>query len=538
MTAATPVVHPAPGRAVTGLATRQVRRGGLIVLGLAAGMPALVTGTYASVMADPAAAASLDAIATNPAIRTLFGTPYALDTAGGFTVWRIGTVLAVIIGVWSALATTRVTRGEEDAGRWDVLLAGRVPPRAALARHLAVIASVPAGAGAAVAAVLWVAGGPDRTGALVHGAGLAALGLFAVAAAGLAAQVFPARAPATGTVIAVLGAGLLIRMAGDGMTGLGWLRWLSPFGLIGLSTPYHHNALLPVLILMAAAGLVAATAVAAAGRRDVGGGLVAVATSRAPRPWGLTGVGAFAVRRAAAPVVAWSAGILAYFLLIGMTAVSVTEFLADNTVFADTAAQAGFAGLHTVTGFTATIFALLAVPVGAFAAVRMAAYAAAETDRRLTLIAAGPLARLRLLGAEAGVTAGGALVLVSVAAAATWAGVAATGGGLPLGDALAGTFNTLPIVALSLGAAVLALGAAPRLTALAGALPATGGFLWKVTADSIGAPDWVVGLSPFAHLAPVPLASADWTATGAMVMIAVALSAVGAVAYRRRDLAG
>ncbi|MEK8110427.1 hypothetical protein NKG94_51120 [Micromonospora sp. M12] len=38
------------------------------------------------------------ALARNPAIRTLFGEPVALDQPGGFTVWRTGTVLAVLLG--------------------------------------------------------------------------------------------------------------------------------------------------------------------------------------------------------------------------------------------------------------------------------------------------------------------------------------------------------------------------------------------------------------------------------------------------------
>src|SRR5690349_565553 len=122
----TSIVLPAsPRQVATRLALRQIRRGALVVIGLAAGMSALVAATYADVMADPAAAGSLRALAGNPAIRTLFGEPVGLDNAGGFTVWRVGTFIAVLLGVWAILATTRITRGEEDTGRWDVLLAGR-----------------------------------------------------------------------------------------------------------------------------------------------------------------------------------------------------------------------------------------------------------------------------------------------------------------------------------------------------------------------------------------------------------------------------
>jgi len=534
----TEAIPPAvPGRAITGLAVRQVRRSGLIVLGLTAGMPALVVATYTSVMADPAAAGSIAKLAANPAIRTLFGEPVALDQAGGFAVWRVGTFLALLLGAWAILATTRVTRGEEDAGRWDVLLAGRVPLRAVVARHLAAAMIVSAAAGGAVTTVLLLAG-TDPAGAAVHGAGVGVLGLFFVAVAGLAAQVFPARSTATGAAVAVLGAGLLARMIGDGLTELGWLRWLSPFGLLALSKPYAQNRVLPLLILLAAAVVLAGAAFAAAGRRDVRGGLVMAASGRRPRLGLLSSVEAFAVRRVLRPLTGWALGIGSYYLLIGFTALSVTDFLADNPALADEAARAGFTGLGAVEGFTATLFALLALPVGGFTAVRMSAFVAAETGRHLTLLSAQPVSRLRLLAAEVAASTGGAVALVSLAGVAAWAGIAATGGDLGLLAALHGAWNTLPIVLLSLGAAVLATGWVPRAAVIAGSLPATGGFLLLVIADSVSAPGWVREISPFAHLASVPLSAADWTATSVMTALAVALAVAGAVGYQRRDLQG
>ncbi|GAA3351278.1 hypothetical protein GCM10020358_80400 [Amorphoplanes nipponensis] len=526
-----------PATAVTGVAVRQVRRGGLLVVGLCAGLPALVAATYTRVMADPAAAGSIGRLAANPAIRTLFGEPVALDRAGGFTVWRVGTFIAVLLAAWAILATTRITRGEEDAGRWALLLAGRVTLRATVARHLAAVMIVPVAAGAAVTSVLLLSG-TEPAGAVVHGAGLGVLGLFFVAAAGLAAQVFPARATATGTAVAVLGAGLLARMVGDGLTELGWLRWLTPFGLLALSEPYGRNRVLPLLLLLAAAAVVTGAALAAAGRRDAGGGLVAGPAGRRPRLSSLTSVEAFAARRLLRPLTGWALGVGAYYLLIGFTTRSVTGFLADNPALAGQAARAGFAGLDAVEGFAATLFALLAVPVGGFVAVRLSAFVAAENSRHLTLLTAQPISRLRLLAAELAATVGGALALVTVAGVAVWAGLAATGGRLGLPAALAGAWNTLPIVLLSLGAAVLATGWAPRAAALAGSLPATGGFLLLVIAESAGAPRWVRQLSPFAHLAPVPLTAVAWAATLIMTTLAVALVAAGAAGYRRRDLQG
>ena len=65
----------------------------------------------------------------------------------GFTVFKVGMTLMVLGAVWGLLTGTRLLRGEEDAGRWELLLAGQTTRRRATAQALA-------GLGAGVV-VLW-----------------------------------------------------------------------------------------------------------------------------------------------------------------------------------------------------------------------------------------------------------------------------------------------------------------------------------------------------------------------------------------------
>lgn len=402
-------------------------------------------------------------------------------------------------------------------------------------RHVAVLIAMTVMFGAAVTVAL-LAAGTTPAGAVVHCAGLALIGAFFVTAGALAAQLFGARGTASGAAVALLGVGLLLRMLGDGVAALAWLRWLSPFGLLALTRPYEANRPLPLLILAAAGiGLLAATR-AVASRRDVRRGWLNTAAGRAPHLRMLGSASAFALRRLLRPLAAWSAGIGAYFLLIGVLAVSMTDFLADNPRFADLAGQAGFGGLGTVNGYVAALFMLLAIPVGVFAGVRLASFAADETGRRLTLLCAQPVTRVRLLAAETVATLGGTVVLTTLAGIATWAGAAAVGADLPIAAALSGTWNVLPVVLLCLAAAVLALGWAPRAAAAAGALPAAGGFLLQVIAETAGAPAWVADLSPFTHLAAIPHDPANWPAAAVMTAIAATTAVIGTAGYRRRDL--
>ncbi|MEU4243612.1 hypothetical protein [Actinoplanes sp. NPDC026619] len=523
------------GRAVTGLAVRQVRWGAAIVAVLAAGMSLLVAATYAETVGSGSGAASLASLAGNPAIRTLFGPPVALDDPGGFAVWRTGTFLAVLLGAWGLLAVTRTTRGAEEAGRWDLLLAGRITLAGAVGRHVAVVAAAMVAAGAAITAAL-LAAGTDPAGAILHGAGLALLGVFFAGTAGLTAQIFPTRAAGTGAALGVLGASLLLRMVADGMTVLSWLRWFSPFGLVELSRPYEDDRLVPLLVLAVSATAAVVAVPTAARRRDLHGGWLPPGTGRAPRTVLLGSVTGFAVRRMLRPLLGWSAGIGAYFLLIGLTVKSLTGFLTDNPQFADLAGQAGFAGVQTVEGCVATLFALLAIPIGGFAAARIAAASADEEARRPASLYGGPVTRSRFLAGEAAAAAGGAVVLAAVAGLATWSGVTMTGAGLGLTAALAGAVNVLPVVALGLGAAILALGLFPRAVAAVGAIPTVGGFLLLVVTERVSLPGTLLGLSPFTHLAPVPATTPNWAGAIGMSAVAAGLGLIGAAAYRRRDL--
>jgi len=522
--------------ALTRLAVGQILRSAAIVTVAAAGMSALVAAQYQSTFAGALDGPALQALAANPAIRVMFGPPVALDDPGGFTVWRTGTPVAILVSAWALLVATRITRGEEDTGRWDLLLAGRVRPVDVVARHIGVLAALLVTAGAAVTGAL-LAAGTTAAGALLHGAGIAGTGLWFAGLGALAAQVMPTRAAATGASVAVLGAALLMRMVADGAAALAWLRWVTPFGVLAEVQPYAADRPAPLLLLTAVALLLTGGALAVAGRRDVGAGLLNTSNNRRPRTNLLASVGAFAVQRALRTFTGWTAGVVAYYLLIGALTVSIVEFLTGNARFAELAASAGFAALGSVEGFAAALFSLLAIPAGLYGAARIAATAADEASRRAVLLFAMPVSRSRLACIDIAVATAGTLLLLTAAGFAMWIGASTVGAPLEVGEALAGALNVAPVALLCIGAAVLALGCAPRAVLAVGALPAAGGFLLHVLAGSTGAPGWVSRLSPFAHLAGVPLTSPDWTGAVGMCAAAIGLAALGVRNYIRRDLA-
>jgi ABC-2 type transport system permease protein len=525
----------APGRAVGRLAVRQLRRGAIIVAVICAGMSAGVAVQYRSMFRGSIDGSGLRALAENPAVRVLFGPPVALDDPGGFTVWRTGTPLLLLASVWILLAATRITRGEEDAGRVDLLLAGRLRMLNVVLRSLraltgcALLISMATGAGLVLA-------GTAPAGAIVYAAAFLGVTLAFATVGVLAAQIMPTRSAAVGATVAALSVSLLLRMLADGVPLLAWSAWTTPFGLTARAAPYADNRVAPLLVLAAMPVVVAAVALVTVRHRDVGSGLVAVPSSRAPRTRLLRSVSGFAVRRAIPPTVGWAVGIAAYFLLVGALLASILGFLGDNPRFADLAATGGFTGLGSATGFAAVLFEVLAVPTGLYAATRLATLVADEKARRWTALFSAPRSRTRLVCTEIAVTAAGVVVLHTIAGAAMWLGAAITGAPLAIGAALAGALNTTPIAWLGVTAAALAVGWLPQAVAAVGALPVAGGFLLDIVALSTHAPQWVVDLSPFAHLHAVPYEMPDWAAISALTVIGSILLAVGVAGYSRRDL--
>ena len=523
----------APGRAVSRLAVRQLRCGAVVVALVCGGMSALVASQYQMIggLLDES---GIRALAENPAVRILSGPPVALDDPGGFTVWRIGTPVSVLASGWIMLAATRITRGEEDGGRWDLLLAGRLRMADVVVRCLAALVGSATLIGVAVAAGL-LAARTELTGAVIHAAGITCVALTFATTALLAAQVMPRRSAATGLTVAALGIGLMLRMIADGSHQLAWLAWATPFGLTARAAPYADNRIVPLIVLGAFPIVLAGAALVAARHRDLGDGIVAVPDSRPPRTRLLQSIGGFALRRAGRTTLGWATGIAASFLVVGALLASILELFQTNPRFAELAAAAGTA--LSVNVVAAALFSLLAVPTGLYAAMRLAAMVADEKAGRWTLLFAEPISRVRLVSTEIMVTVGGVVALHCSAAVAIWSGAKITGAPLQLTDSLAGALNSLPVALLAAGAAAVGVGWLPSAAGAIGALPVVGGFLVNVIMQTSHAPGWVVNLSPWTHLAAVPDTPPNWAATTIFLFIGAILTAFGVYGYVQRDLA-
>jgi ABC-2 type transport system permease protein len=122
-------------RADSGLALRQIWVGALVIAAATGLLQWL--GVTAYHKSQSSGGGLMTAMADIPAMRAVYGLPTAINTLGGFAVWRVELFVTLLGTVWIVLATARVLRGNEETGRLDLVLANPLSLTRATAVSLA-----------------------------------------------------------------------------------------------------------------------------------------------------------------------------------------------------------------------------------------------------------------------------------------------------------------------------------------------------------------------------------------------------------------
>ena len=132
------VEQRASGSVVFGRAARTSLRSGAawgVAFGLVVASSAY---SYTSIYNTPVKRMQLEVLfGANHAASALFGPASHLETVAGFTVYKVAMTLMITGAIWGLLLATRLLRGEEDAGRSELLLLGRTTRSGAAAQGLA-----------------------------------------------------------------------------------------------------------------------------------------------------------------------------------------------------------------------------------------------------------------------------------------------------------------------------------------------------------------------------------------------------------------
>lgn len=470
------------------------------------------------------------AIMASPAQRAMYGQIYN-DSVGAVGIWKAG-MLQMLIGVAVILTVIRHTRADEETGRTELVASTAIGRYASLTATLLVAFGACAATGAIGVVSLLTADVP-AAGSLAFGAALTGSGLVFGAVAAVAAQLSPSARFTRGAAFAVLAAAFTLRAVGD--AGSGALSWLSPLGWSLQVRPYAGERWWVPLLHLATAALLTALAYWLLAHRDVGAGLIAERPGPGTAAPALRGVYGLTWRLDRGALLLWSVGLCLYGLLIGSVVHGIGDELgASNTARDLVARLGGTAELEQA--FVAVAFAMLGMVAAAFAiSLSLRPYQEETTQRAETLLA-GAVGRTRWLATHLIVTLAGtgvAMLLAGLAAGLSY-GIAAHDVAGKLRWTIGAAAVQLPAVWLLAALTVTLFGVAPRFTPAAWS-----GLVGFVTVYLLGSlsgfPHWLLDREPFAH---IPRVGHDFTAVPLLWLLALdaALIAVGAAAYRRRDV--
>ncbi len=477
---------------------------------------------------------------SNKALGALFGPAPQLQTVGGFTVFKISMTLMVLGAVWGLLTSTRLLRGEEDSGRWDLLLVGLTTRRRAATQAIAGfgVGVVTLWGTSAIVAVL--SGRSSNVGIAAGPSVYFALAMVATAAMFLAvgavtSQLAATRRQAASYGGAFLGVSYALRLIADAGVGFHGLIWASPFGWVEELQPLTSPRPIAFLPIVGLCALLAAVAVYLAGRRDVGKSIVPDRTHAPPHLRLLFGPTGLAVRLLRARVVGWWVSIAVAALLFGLIAKSAGTTISGS-------AEEVFSKLGAIgTGADAVLgacFLILAVLVAFVAAGQVTAARGEEAGGTLDHMLIRPVSRTSWLGGRLFVALVVLLLSGLAAGLFTWFGAVSQRAGVSFTTLLGAGVNLVPPSIVVLGFGVLVFGVRPRLTSVA-VYGLLGWSLLLVIVGGIGAINhWALDTSVFHHMASAPAVQPNWEANGIMTAIGVAGAFLGGFAFRRRDVQG
>lgn len=501
---------------------------------------AVVVGT-ASVFADLYPTATereqlADSLASIPALTAFLG-PLHGSSIGGLTIWRSGSLVAVLAGIMAVLTVIRHTREEEETGRRELL--GSTPVGHSSPLAAALLVSMGAGIAIAVAVASGLVGlGESLSGAIALGLGLTGVVIVFSMVGALAAQITEAASTARGVGIGVVAAAFVLRVAGDGgeASGLSWLGWISPIGWLGRLRPFAEERWW-VLGLWVAVGLVVGSvAFRVMLRRDVGAGIMAARPGPGRAGPDLRGTMGLAWRLQRGALLGWAVGLAAMGVVFGALGESIAGLLGDNPQLAAILERLG--GEQGVTDtFFSTAVGMMALVASAYAVRAVLRLWAEEEGLKAEAILA--TATPRLNWAISHLTFGVLGPVVLLVAAGLAIGITH---GVLVGDisgqaarALGAALVQLPAVWVLTGATIALFGLVPRLTSVSwGLLVAF--LVFGQLGQILQLPQWALNLSPFTHIPVLPLDELRPLPLVVLGLTAITLVLVGLTGFEKRDL--
>jgi ABC-2 type transport system permease protein len=533
---------------IFGKTVRDSRLAFIIAAGFLGGLSLVMGAAVGTVFPTPEARLEVNKLveAMPASMVNLFGNATLmgekLGTLGGYMTWKYGAVFALGTALWSILALSGTLAGEAARGSLDLVAAAPFGKRRIALEKLAAHLTMLWLAMAIVAVMIVVSSnafGDAQLGdaiPLSNAIGFALwVGFIAMCFGGLTFALAPllGRAGSAG----VAGLVMVALWVASGLEIGGPLVALSPFHWTVEHIPLVGLYDWPGLALVGVVAVVfLALGVELFMRRDLG---VTAGLSLPTLPAGILGVRGPTSRAFGDELpraLAWGIG----FGLMGALLASLVGSFADQ-IGTDTELVKTFAlifpGLDFATagGWLQLYVALFYIGAGFAGATFVAKWASDETDGRLEMVLATPMARARwvIAGGVASILAIVVMTVILVAGI----GLGAASGGVAADQAMLGS-AALGVYAAAIVGVGFAVGGLWRtsLAAEIAALVVIATYLIDLLAPALKLPDWFHQLALTAHLGQPMIGQWDIAGVVACAVIAVGGILLGAFGVSRRDV--
>ncbi|MFZ2238348.1 MAG: ABC transporter permease [Gordonia amarae] len=480
--------------------------------------------------------ADLDKLAAsmsgNATVIAMAGPDLELNTIGGQTAWQLSAFGAILAGLMSTFLVARHARSGEESGADELIgsdVVGRGAPIAAT-----VLTVLLANLGLIVIVGLSLtACGLSAAGSWTLGAACGLTGLVFGSLALIFAQVSGTTRGVWGMSGAAIGLAYALRAVGDVSNNPA--RWLSPIGWGQQARAYAGERWWPRAMLIVAAVVAVAVATVLRSRRDFGSGLLRQHPGPSSRAWG-GGAYELSWRLARPAIIGWILGLMFGGAAYGSIGDGVDDVISGDSDLTGSLTGGQSAGSALVDGFYGSAVLMFAIIAAGFAVNLVLRAHRDETAHHAEPLLVAGVRRTTYLASHVVLALTAPVVAVVAAGAASGLVYGIVSGGTPRVAEFAGAgLGYAPALWTVVAVTVVLVGAAPRFAALS----------WVVVAFAAVAmffgpllkfPQWLLDISPFTHIALVPLDDVRWTPLIVLTVLAAALIAAGTTAFTRRDI--
>lgn len=524
---------------------RRVLRGSIILGFFVGGIFAMQGLAYAKTYTTEHARVQFaKTLESAPALGMIYGEAKNIDNAAGYMVYRAMPITALVASIWGLLVITKQLRGQEEDGRWEMLLSGQTTTRAAAFYTLL------GGLGGAlvsyvIAAVLIVLTGnspdvnlPASTSILLAAAAISPAIVF-MGVGLLTSQLANIRRRAVLYGLVPLLILFFLRSMGNVVSDLHWLKDLTPFGWIenmNLLTDFQAWWFaLPVT----AAVITMAAGVYLAGKRDLNESLIATSDITKPnfrllnRPW------KFSLRLTRWNLLAWLIAGIGIFSMIAALSSLASQAAGDSDSITHALNSLAGGSNSLNLAFLGMGSLLLGVVLMAMMATGISSIRDEESRNYLDNIVVGPVSRVRWLAGRLGVLAGAAAASIIIITTIGWLIAVKQGIDVDFSAMVIGSLSLLGPVLLLLSIGALLYGLSPRFARWAAPfmyVVLAWSFILDLLTSVLDLNQIVANSSLLHYIAFIPAAQPDWKGCWILTAVAVVLTVVGILAFNRRDL--